>query len=88
MLSLTLELGSLFAVGAVLGAALAWVAVEIVDAHLNPLPDLPPTELVEVPWVALGAGVLVAFGVCLLITAWTQHVVDRSQPSELLRFDD
>ena len=42
MLSLTLELGSLFAVGAVLGTALAWVAVEIVDAHLNPLPRPTP----------------------------------------------
>ena len=87
-LSLIWELGSLFATGAVLGAALAWVAVEIVNTHLNPLPDLPPAELVEVPWVALGAGVLAAFCAWLLITTWAQHVVDRSQPSALLRFDD
>ncbi len=87
-LSLALELGSLFAAGAVLGVALAWAAVEIVNAHLNPLPGIPPTELVEVPWVALGAGVLVALGAWFLITAWAQDVVDRSQPSELLRFDD
>ncbi len=86
--SLALELGSLFATGAVLGAALAWVAVEIVNAHLNPLPDLPPAELVEVPWIALGTGVLVAFGAWLLVTVWAQHVANRSQPSELLRFDD
>ena len=87
-LSLALELGSLFALGAVLGAALAWLAVEVVNAHLNPLPGLPPVELVEVPWIALGAGVLVAFGTWFLITAWAQHVADRSRASELLRFDD
>ena len=52
-LSLALELGSLFVLGAVLGAALAWLAVEVVNAHLNPLPGLPPVELVEVPWIAL-----------------------------------
>ncbi len=87
-LSLALEFGSLFATGAVLGAALAWVAVEIVNAHFNLLPGLPPTELVEVPWIALGSGFLVAIGAWLMITAWAQHVVNRTQPSELLRFDD
>ena len=87
--SLALELGSLFAIGAVLGAALAWVAVEIVNAHLNPLPDLPPAELVEVPWIALGTGVLVAFGAWLLVTVWAQHVREQeSSPQSLLRFDD
>ncbi|MGB7050113.1 MAG: hypothetical protein WBG41_00935, partial [Acidimicrobiales bacterium] len=60
----------------------------IVNAHFNLLPGLPPTELVEVPWIALGSGFLVAIGAWLMITAWAQHVVNRTQPSELLRFDD
>jgi putative ABC transport system permease protein len=87
-LAVAIELGSLFAMGALVGAALAWVAVEIVNAHLNPLPELPPAELVEVPWIALGAGASVAIGAWLLTTGWAQHVVDRSQASDLLRFDD
>jgi putative ABC transport system permease protein len=86
--SLSVELGSLFALGAVVGAALAWVAVELVDSHLNPLPDLPPGALVEVPWVSLGASALVAVITTALTAWWAQHVADTSRAAELLRFDD
>ena len=86
--SLFIELGGLFALGALVGAALAWVAVELVDSHLNPLPDLSPGALVEVPWVSLGASALVAVITTVLTSWWAQHVTDRSRASELLRFDD
>jgi putative ABC transport system permease protein len=86
--SLFIELGSLFALGAIVGAALAWVAVELVDSHLNPLPDLPPGALVEVPWASLGGSALVAVITTFLTARWAQHVTDRSRAAELLRFDD
>jgi putative ABC transport system permease protein len=86
--SLVIELGSLFALGAVVGGALAWVAVELVDSHLNPIPDLPPGALVEVPWTSLGVSVLVAVITTAVTAWWAQHVADTSRASELLRFDD
>jgi hypothetical protein len=86
--SLGIEMGGLFLIGGVLGWILAWIAVEIVSSHIDPIPGLPPRFLVEVPWVGLAISTAVAGCACLTATAWAQRCANRRIPSELLRFYD
>ncbi len=88
LLSLALELAVMIGPGFVLGGAVGWVAVELAQPHLNPLPYLSPAPLLEVPYATVAAASLAAFVVWASISGWAQHVADRSRASELLRADD
>lgn len=86
-LSLAIELGAMIAPGALLGGLFGWIAVELAEPHLDPLPLLSPPPLIEVPYTTIAAAMAVAFFVWGSVSAWAQHVTDRSRASELLRAD-
>jgi putative ABC transport system permease protein len=85
--SLAIELAVMIAPGAFVGGLFGWIAVELAESHLDPLPLISPPPLLELPHAtiaaAAGATVLVWAAVC----GWAQHVTDRSRASELLRAD-
>ena len=74
--------------GAVLGGAVGWVAVELAQPHLNPLPYLSPPPLLELPTATIAAASTAAILIWVSVSGWAQHVADRSRASELLRADD
>jgi zinc transporter ZupT len=86
--SLAIELAVLIGPGALIGGVVGWCAVELAQPHLNPLPDLSPTPLLEVPITTIAVAAAAAVVVWVSISAWAQHVSDRSRASELLRADD
>ncbi len=86
--SLAIELAVLIGPGALIGGVVGWCAVELAQPHLNPLPDLSPPPLLEVPTATIAAAAAAAVVVWVSISAWAQHVSDRSRASELLRADD
>jgi putative ABC transport system permease protein len=83
--SLAIELGVMIAPGAVLGGLFGWIAVELAQPHLDPLPLLSPPPLLEVPYTTIAAAIGAAFLVWIAVSGWAQHAADRSRASELLR---
>jgi putative ABC transport system permease protein len=47
----------------------------------------PPTPLLAVPWVAIGATALAALVVAALGALYAQHAADRADPATVLRED-
>ena len=86
-LSLVTELGAMIVPGAVLGGLFGWLAVELAQPHLDPLPLLSPPPLLEVPYPTIASALAAAFVVWMGVSAWAQHVTDRSRAAELLRAD-
>lgn len=86
--SMMIELGVMIVPGAVLGGAVGWVAVELAEPHLNPLPLLSPPPLLEVPSLTIALAAVASLIVWTAIASWAQHIADRSRASELLRADD
>ncbi len=86
--SLVIEIGVLIVPGTIIGGAIGWVAVELAQPHLDPLPLLSPLPLLEIPFAILVGGSAVVLCIWALISGWAQHVADRSRASELLRADD
>jgi putative ABC transport system permease protein len=86
--SLVIEIGVLIVPGTIIGGAIGWVAVELAQPHLNPLPLLSPPPLLEIPFAIVVGGSAAVVGIWGLISGWAQHVADRSRASELLRADD
>jgi putative ABC transport system permease protein len=85
--SLAIELGVMIAPGAILGGLFGWIAVELAQPHLDPLPLLSPPPLLEVPYSTIAAAVGAALLVWIAVSGWAQHAADRSRASELLRAD-
>jgi putative ABC transport system permease protein len=85
--SLALELGAMIVPGAVLGGLFGWLAVELAQPHLDPLPLLSPPPLLEVPYATIASALAAAFVVWMGVSGWAQHVTDRSRAAELLRAD-
>jgi putative ABC transport system permease protein len=83
--SVALELAGMLVVAFVIGTALAVAAAWLVFARLDPLPALPPTPLLRLPFsLFLGAaGVLVLASVA---GAWiVQQRADRANVAEMMR---
>lgn len=83
--ALVAEVGAMMLGVVLLGTALALACVKIVSPHVDPLPALPPTPLMVVPWPAL----VVIWGVGLAVvvggTAFAQLVGGRVNVAEVLR---
>jgi ABC-type antimicrobial peptide transport system permease subunit len=85
--SLLIELGLMIAPGAVLGGLFGWIAVEMAQPLLDPLPLLSPPPLLEVPLATILGALVAALVVWAAVSGWAQHVTDRVRASELLRAD-
>ncbi|WP_091243960.1 hypothetical protein [Klenkia soli] len=83
--SLLVELVGVAAAGVVLGGALAVGAVAAVYRRLDVDLLRPPTPLLDVPWPALAATVLVALAVAGLAALHGQRAADRADPASVLR---
>jgi putative ABC transport system permease protein len=86
--SLLIEVGVMVVPGALVGGVVGWIAVELAEPHLNPLPLLAPRPLLELPYAAIAGASAAAVGIWALVSGWAQHVADSSRASELLRADD
>jgi hypothetical protein len=85
--SLAIELGLMIAPGAFVGGIFGWIAVELAQPHLDPLPLLSPPPLLEVPFATIAIASAAALVVWVSVASWAQHVTDRTHASELLRAD-
>jgi putative ABC transport system permease protein len=85
--SVLTELGGVAVTGLVLGGALAVAAVAAVYRRLDVDLIRPPTPLLAVPWVAIGATALAALVVAALGALYAQHAADRADPATVLRED-
>ena len=83
--SIALELGGLLAISWTAGTALALGAVALVYRLTDAYPNFPPPPLYPIPAVAIACTALAALAVGIAGTYLLQHVVDRIQPSHLLR---
>ena len=83
--SLLAELGVLIGLAYVVGAALAWAAVELVYRLLDVDVSRPPAPLLTVPVSALLAGAVAASVVTLLTAGYAQRAADRGDVAEVLR---
>jgi putative ABC transport system permease protein len=80
-----IELGAMLALGAVLGAILAWVSARLVYGKLDALPLIPPPPLFRTP-----VGLLAATAVALALAAWAgawrvQRAAERAKVAEVMR---
>lgn len=85
--SLVAELGGVAVVGVVLGGVLAAGAVATVYRRLDVDLVRPPTPLLDVPWTALAATVVVTLVVAGLAALYAQRAADRADPATVLRED-
>jgi putative ABC transport system permease protein len=88
LVSLIIEIGVMLVPGAVIGAVVGWIAVELAEPHLNPLPSLSPPPLIEIPALAIGLATVATICIWGFVSSWAQHIADRSRASDLLRADD
>jgi putative ABC transport system permease protein len=80
-----IELGAMLALGAGLGALLAWVSARLVYGKLDALPLIPPPPLFRTPF-----GLLAATAVALALAAWAgawrvQRAAERAKVAEVMR---
>ena len=73
------------AIGLVLGVALAWAALRLVFAKLDPLPNTPPDPLLRGDVGLVGVCALVALAVAVVVTLVVERRSTRSSLPELLR---
>ena len=85
--SLLVELGGVAVAGIVLGGVLAAGAVAVVYRRLDVDLVRPPTPLLDVPWTALAATVVVTVAVAALAALYAQRAADRADPATVLRED-
>jgi putative ABC transport system permease protein len=83
--ALVVEVGAMMLGVVVLGTALALACVRIVSPHVDPLPVLPPSPLMVVPWFALAVVWCVGLAVVFAGTAIAQVVGGRVDVAEVLR---
>lgn len=83
--ALVIELAGLLSAVFVLGSVLAVVCVRIVSPNVDPLPSLPPSPLMVVPWSALAISVAIGGAVVLAGTALAQFLGARVDVAEVLR---
>jgi putative ABC transport system permease protein len=86
-LSLGAEIGLLFGAALVIGMVSAWVTTALVNGLLNPIPDLPPSPLLEVPWPSILIALLAASAVWVSSALWAQHVTESRSAAGVLRYD-
>lgn len=85
--SLVAELGGVAVVGVVVGGVLATGAVAVVYRRLDVDLLRPPTPLLDVPWTALAATVVLTLAVAGLAALYAQRAADRADPATVLRED-
>ncbi len=83
--ALVFEMGGLLLAIFVLGSALAIVCVRIISPNVDPLPIVPPSPVIVVPWGALGVAVGVGAAVALVGSAFAQWLGARVDVAEVLR---
>jgi putative ABC transport system permease protein len=83
--SLALEAAGLVLFSTVIGTAAALVAARPLIPHVDPLPTLPPSAVLHVPWVVLAIAVLVAVAVAALAGAAASAAAARGKVGEALR---
>jgi putative ABC transport system permease protein len=83
--SLLVELGLLLGLAYVVGAGLAWAAVELVYRLLDVDVSRPPAPLLTTPVSALVAGGVAAVVVTLLTSLYAQRSADRGDVAKVLR---
>ncbi|MDP2290056.1 MAG: hypothetical protein Q8M22_02640 [Actinomycetota bacterium] len=83
--ALVFEMGGLLLAIFVLGAALALVCVRIISPNVDPLPIVPPSPVIVVPWGALGVAVCVGAAVAFVGSALAQWLGARVDVAEVLR---
>ncbi|HCO03475.1 MAG TPA: hypothetical protein DIT48_08980 [Actinobacteria bacterium] len=83
--SVMAELAGMLLTALVLGVVLAVVASFLIYARLDPLPNLPPTPLLRMPFVLFGATLLALAAVALIAASWVQRRADRVNVAEVMR---
>lgn len=83
--SLLAELGLLLGLAYLVGAGLAWAAVELVYRLLDVDVSRPPAPLLTTPVPALAAGAVAAVVVTLATSLYAQRAADRGDVAEVLR---
>ncbi|KQS68518.1 FtsX-like permease family protein [Modestobacter sp. Leaf380] len=85
--SLVVELGGVAVAGTVVGGVLAAGAVALVYRRLDVDLLRPPTPLLDVPWTALAATVVLTPAAAVLAALYAQRAADRADPATVLRED-
>ena len=84
-LSLAIESAGLVLFSTVTGGAGALVAAWPLVPHVDPLPTLPPSAVLHVPWLLLGIAALTAVAVAALAGVAATLVAARGKVGEALR---
>jgi putative ABC transport system permease protein len=85
--SMAVELAGVAVAGLLLGAVPAAGAVAAVYRRLDVHLLRPPTPLLDVPWAAVAATVVVTVVVARLTALYAQRAADRADPASVLRED-
>lgn len=83
--ALVFEMGGLLLAIFVLGSALAIVCVRIISPNVDPLPIVPPSPVIVVPWGALAVAVGIGAAVAFVGSALAQWLGARVDVAEVLR---
>ncbi|MBA2552826.1 MAG: FtsX-like permease family protein [Geodermatophilaceae bacterium] len=83
--SLIIELTVLLGLAFVVGAALAWSAVQVVYRMLEIDPTRPPGPLLTAPTITVIAAAVATLLVALLTAAYAQRAASRADMAEVLR---